>query len=88
MKKIRIVLIGVGDRGTAYAMHGAAVCPEMEVVAVADPDPVRRNYIKDKFSLPDECCFEWGEDLLKKPKIKSLFPNLNIETFRENDACL
>ena len=69
MKKVRIVLIGVGDRGTSYAMHGSAVCPEMEVVAVADPDPVRRNYIRDKFNLPEECCYEWGEDLLKLPKM-------------------
>lgn len=69
MKKIKLVLIGAGDRGTTYADLGAASCPEMEMVAVADPDPVRRNYIRDKFNLPEERCFETGEELLKHPKM-------------------
>ncbi|MBE6546407.1 MAG: Gfo/Idh/MocA family oxidoreductase [Ruminococcaceae bacterium] len=69
MKKVKLILIGAGDRGTTYADFGAEACPEMELVAVADPDPVRRNYIKEKFNLPDSACFEWGEDLLKLPKM-------------------
>ena len=69
MKKVRLVLIGAGDRGTSYVNLGAEFCPEMEIVAVADPDPVRRNYIKDKFVLSDNLCFEYGEDLLKLPKM-------------------
>ncbi len=69
MKKVKLVLIGAGDRGTTYLDLGADTCPEMmEVVGVADPDPVRRNYIKNKFSIPDERTFEWGEDLLALPK--------------------
>ena len=69
MKKIKIVLIGAGDRGTTYVDLGAEACPEMEIVAVADPDPVRRNYVRDKFKLSEEVCFDWGEDLLKLPKM-------------------
>ena len=69
MKKVRLVLIGAGDRGTTYADLGAESCPEMELVAVADPDPVRRNYIRDKFNLPEERCFLTGEELLRQPKM-------------------
>jgi predicted dehydrogenase len=69
MKKVKLILIGAGDRGTTYVSRGEESCPEMEVVAVADPDPVRRNYIRDKFSIPEEMCFEKGEDLLKLDKI-------------------
>ena len=69
MKKIKIVLIGAGDRGTTYVDLGAESCPEMEIVAVADPDPIRRNYVRDKFKLSEEVCFDWGEDLLKLPKM-------------------
>lgn len=69
MKKIKLVLIGAGDRGTTYVNLGSQYCPElMEVVGVADPDPVRRNYVKEKFNIPDEHTFEWGEDLLDLPK--------------------
>ena len=49
MKKVKLVLIGAGNRGTIYVNKGAEYCPEMEVVAVADPNPVRRNYIREKF---------------------------------------
>ena len=69
MKKVKLVIIGAGNRGTSYINEGAKYCDEMEVVAVADPNPVRRNYIRDKFGLPDDRCFELGEDLLKLPKM-------------------
>ena len=69
MKKVKVILIGAGGRGTKYVKEGQAHCPEMELVAVADPNPVRINHIKEKFSLPDECCFEKGMDLLALPKM-------------------
>lgn len=69
MKKTKIILIGAGDRGTTYATLGAQACPEMEIVAVADPDPIRRNYIRDLFQLSEDACYEYGEDLLKLPKM-------------------
>lgn len=69
MEKVKVVLIGAGGRGTTYVNQGRKYCPELELVAVADPNPVRRNYIQDKFGLPDECCYEWGEELLELPKM-------------------
>jgi hypothetical protein len=39
-EKVKIILIGAGDRGTIYADLGYEFCPEMELVAVADPDPI------------------------------------------------
>lgn len=68
MKKVKFILIGAGNRGTTYAKLGAENCPEFELVGVADPDPVRRNYIKEKFNLPEECCFTTWEDILAMPK--------------------
>ncbi|MBE6632703.1 MAG: Gfo/Idh/MocA family oxidoreductase [Ruminococcaceae bacterium] len=68
MKKVKVILIGAGDRGTTYANLGAENCPELELVGVADPDPVRRNYIRDKFNLPEERCFTTWEDILAMPK--------------------
>ncbi len=69
MKKIKLILIGAGDRGTTYLDLGAQYCPElMEVVGVADPDPVRRNYIKEKFNLPEDRAFATWEEILALPK--------------------
>ena len=69
MKKVKFILIGAGGRGTTYVSEGQAHCPEMELVAVADPNPVRRNYIQEKFKLADEFCYETGEELLELPKM-------------------
>lgn len=68
MKKIKMILIGAGDRGTTYADLGAEYCPEFELVGVADPDPIRRNYIKEKFSLSDDVCSENWETILDRTK--------------------
>ena len=69
MKKVKVVLIGAGDRGTIYARLGKENCPELELVAVADPNPVRRNYIRDLFNLSDTDCYENWEELLSQPKL-------------------
>lgn len=69
MKKLKVILIGAGNRGTTYARHGLESCPEFDLVGVADPDPVRRNYIKDKFNLPEEVCFEDWSQILDQPKM-------------------
>lgn len=68
MKKIKFILIGAGDRGTTYVRIGAECCPEFELVGVADPDPVRRDYIKNKFNLPESVCFSSWTQILEQPK--------------------
>lgn len=68
MKKIKVILIGAGNRGTTYARHAYDACPELEIIAVADPNPVRRNHIKEKFGLPDSACFEGWKDILALDK--------------------
>lgn len=69
MTKIKFILIGAGDRGTTYADLGAESCPEFELVGVADPDPVRRNYIRSRFNLPESACFTTWEEILSKPRL-------------------
>ena len=69
MKKVTAIVIGAGARGTTYAMDEKKSCPEFEVVGVADFDPVRRNYIKEQFDLPDSACYLSWEDILAQPKM-------------------
>ena len=69
MEKLKVILIGAGNRGTTYATQGKKHCPEFELVGVADPDPIRRNYIKEAFSLPESACFNSYEDILALPKM-------------------
>jgi predicted dehydrogenase len=51
MEKIKFILVGAGGRGTTYVRAGKNSCPEMELVAVADPNPVRINLIKSMFDM-------------------------------------
>ena len=69
MEKLKVILIGAGNRGTTYARLGGKNCPEVELVGVADPDPIRRNYLRDLFSLDESVCFNSWEDILALPKM-------------------
>jgi predicted dehydrogenase len=45
-KKVRAILIGAGNRGTNYVTLAKDNCPEFELVAIADANPVRRDYVQ------------------------------------------
>jgi len=66
MKTLKTILIGAGNRGRTYTNHMKDM--GFEIVAVADLEPARREYIKDVHGLSDDMCFETWEDLLKLPK--------------------
>lgn len=72
MKKLKVILIGAGLRGTAYTDAMLEGKGNFEVVAVAEPIEERRENIKKKHNLPDEMCFETWETMLKKEKFADL----------------
>jgi len=69
MKKIKVILIGAGNRGTTYTDVMAAMPEKFEVVAVAEPIESRREYIKNKHNIKDEMCFDDYKPLLALGKI-------------------
>ena len=69
MDTVKVVLLGAGNRGTTYVSEGKKYCPEMEVVAVADSNPVRCEYIKENFGLSDDRCYNSAEELLLEPRM-------------------
>ncbi len=69
MKKMKVILIGAGARGVIYTDIMAENPEKFEVVAVADAEESRRNYIKEKHNLPDEMCFDDWKSLLDMGKI-------------------
>ena len=72
MKK-KVILIGAGGRGYTYTnIMKDNFSDYYEVVAVAEPINERRNYIKEKHSLPDEMCFTTWEPLLAMPKFADI----------------
>ena len=47
-KKIKVVLVGAGNRADVYASYSLIAPEKMEVVGIVDPDPVRRNIMAKK----------------------------------------
>ncbi len=62
-----IVAIGVGNRMRTY-MHYLLEHPERaRLVAVVEPDAIRRNTIADQFNIPSQYRFETCEDFFRNP---------------------
>lgn len=72
MKQYSVILIGAGLRGKAYTDIMYNCSDKFKVVAVAEPEKNRRDYIKNKHGLSDDMCFNSYEEILSKPKMADL----------------
>jgi predicted dehydrogenase len=69
MSKVRIALIGAGDRGKDRYGEFAIQYPEnIEFVAVAEPNEMRRREFAQKHNIAPELQFESWEPLLSKER--------------------
>ena len=69
MKRLKVVLIGAGNRGKAYTDNMKDLPDWFEVVAVAEPIESRRKEIQEIHNIPDDLCFPDWRELLEKPKM-------------------
>ncbi len=69
MKKISAVVVGFGGRGAMYARYALEHPEELEILAVADPNPVRLGTAKERHNLPHDRLFTTWEDLAAQPKM-------------------
>jgi len=72
MKKVRAIMIGTGNRGSNYATRAKENCPDFEMVAIADPNPVRRDYVQQLYNLPDSACYNDYREILEKEKMADM----------------
>lgn len=68
-KPVHVIIVGAGHRSMIYASHADTHPDEMKIVGVADPDPVRRTMVQEKYHFSDEMCFESAEELAAKGKL-------------------
>ena len=69
MKKLKVVLIGAGNRGETYTNIMRNMPEEYQVVAVAEPIESRREYIKNTHNISEEFCFDDWKPLFELGKI-------------------
>jgi len=75
MKKVKVIVVGCGDRATVYAKEGYKNLESMQIVAAVDPDEVRLKYMQTDFGVPPEMCFKSIEEVLAKGKIADCIIN-------------
>lgn len=69
MNPLKVILIGAGDRGRIYVDK---MDERFQVVGVADPVPELRQFIKEKYGLADENCYESWDQILAVPKFADI----------------
>ena len=69
MKKLTAVVAGFGGRGAIYSSYAMDHPEELEIVGVADPNPIRRETAKQRHHIPDEHLYLTWEDLAAQPKM-------------------
>lgn len=72
MKKLKVILIGIGNRGKTYTDIMRRLPDQFELVAIADPIDDRRLHKQKRWGLPDDMVFTDWRPLLEKGKIADL----------------
>ena len=79
MKKIKAIIMGYGDRGQIYAGYAEKAPDRFEVVGVVDPDPIRAEKAKKRFSLREDMCFTDPEEFYRKGKLCDAVINATMD---------
>ena len=72
MKKVTFAILGMGNRGTAYAAKQLKFPEEMEVVAMADNRRERLDSANKYLHLPENRLFDGAESILSVPKMADI----------------
>ena len=69
MKQISVIILGGGNRGSAYSKHMVSLPEQYKIVGMADPDPARRKKFQKNCGIPAENCYASWEEILEQPKM-------------------
>lgn len=85
-KKIKVIVIGCGDRATTYLKNGVHVFGEMEPVAAIDPNTEALRYMQETFGMTKEQCYTDINDVLAQGKIADCVINGTMDQFHLETA--
>ena len=72
MKKITFAILGMGNRGTAYAANILKYPEQAQVVAMADNRRIRLDAANKYINLPEEMLFDGAQSILSQPKLADI----------------
>lgn len=68
MEQFKVIVIGGGQRGQIYTNVMAKMPDKFQVVGVAEPVQMNRDYIRDKHHIAPENCYTSWEQILDRPR--------------------
>jgi predicted dehydrogenase len=74
-RKQTAIIVGAGHRAMLYASYALDHPQELQIVGVADPNPLRRHQAARMFNLPSEKCFESAAELANQPQMADFIIN-------------
>src|SRR5687768_10462602 len=74
-KPLTVAIIGAGHRSMIYASFALKHPEAMKVVAVGDPNPVRRKAAADAHAIPAEMQFDSHRQMLERGQIADAIIN-------------
>ena len=72
MKKLTFAVMGMGNRGTAYAAKALKYPEEMEITAMADTRRIRLDAANKYLHIPEDRLFDSADALLAQPKLADI----------------
>lgn len=86
MNKVKVLVLGAGSRGNAYANYSRMHPDELEIVAVAEPDHKRREQFASRYRIGSESCFSSWEEALSLPKMADAVFVCTLDEFHTQPA--
>ena len=74
-KPVTAIIVGAGHRAMIYANLAVTDPDKLRIVGVADPNPVRRKAVMEKFGFSEDMCFFDADELAKKGKLADTIIN-------------
>src|SRR5215207_2504861 len=79
MPPLNAVVIGAGGRGSVYGNYALNYPRDLSVVAVAEPDDMRRQRFAGMHDLPPEACFHTWQELIAGEKQADVLINCTMD---------
>jgi len=80
MPPITAIIVGAGHRSLYYASYALSHPDELRIVAVADPNELRRRQTAEMFDLPPAACFTCAEEVASLPKMADAVINGTMDS--------
>ena len=86
MKKVKIAIVGYGNRGQVYADYSLDEPNEVEVAAVIDPNPYKLSVAKERYQMSDNQVFTAYADFVASGLDVDIVINATMEQYHYQTA--